>query len=130
MAKNSEPNRSAARLIDEIERSRRRVSRNLTNLRDELDLPEKLRRSFRRQPAVWIVGAVTLGLILTAISGRKKKVHVDAKRGARSRSRLLETGFLLGALKVAATVVKPVIVPFLQQKVREFSRHGPATSGR
>jgi hypothetical protein len=130
MAKNSEPNRSAARLIDEIERSRQRVSRNLTNLRDELDLPEKLRRSFRRQPAVWIVGAVTLGLILTVISGRKKKVHVDAKRGARSRSRLLETGFLLGALKVAATVVKPVIVPFLQQKVREFSQHGPATSGR
>jgi hypothetical protein len=130
MAKNSEPNRSAAGLIDEIQRSRQRVSRNLTNLRDELDLPEKLRRSFRRQPAVWIVGAVTLGLILTAISGRKKKVHVDAKRGARSRSRLLETGFLLGALKVAATVVKPVIVPFLQQKVREFSQHGPATSGR
>jgi hypothetical protein len=130
MAKNSEPNRSAARLIDEIERSRQRVSRNLTNLRDELDLPEKLRRSFRRQPAVWIVGAVTLGLILTAISGRKKKVHVDAKRGARSRSRLLETGFLLGALKVAAAVVKPAIVPFLQQKVREFSQHGPATSGR
>jgi len=117
MAKNSQHNKSATELIDEIERSRQRVTRNLASLRDELDLPRKIRRSFRRQPAVWIVAAVALGLALTAISTRKKKVYV----GARSKKQLLEAGFLLGALKIAATVFKPVIVPFLQQKVSEFS---------
>src|ERR1700730_6107294 len=117
MAKKSQHNKSATELIDEIERSRQRVTRNLASLRDELDLPRKIRRSFRRQPAVWIVAAVALGLALTAISTRKKKVYV----GARSKKQLLEAGFLLGALKIAATVFKPVIVPFLQQKVSEFS---------
>lgn len=121
MAKDSELNRSTAELIGEIERSRQRVSRNLATLRDELNLPKKLARSFRRQPAVWIVAAVTIGLVLSAISTRKKKVQLNAKGGARSKNQLLEAGFLLGALKIAATVFKPVIVPFLQQKVREFS---------
>jgi len=130
MAKNSEHNKSAAELIDEIERSRQRVSRNLASMRDELDLPKKIQRSFRRQPAGWMFAAITLGLVLSAISTRKKKVHVDVKKGARSKNQLLEAGFLLGALKVAATVFKPVIVPFLQQKVREFSRRGRTTDSR
>jgi hypothetical protein len=126
MAKNSQHNKSATELIDEIERSRQRVTRNLASLRDELDLLRKIRRSFRRQPAVWIVAAVALGLALTAISTRKKKVYV----GARSKKQLLEAGFLLGALKIAATVFKPVIVPFLQQKVSEFSGRSRTASKR
>ena len=130
MAKNSEHNKSAAELIDEIERSRQRVSRNLASMRDELNLPRKIQRSFRRQPAVWMFAAITLGLVLSAISTRKKKVHVDVKKGAGPKNQLLEAGFLLGALKVAATVFKPVIVPFLQQKVREFSGRARRTESR
>ena len=130
MAKNSQHNKSATELTDEIERSRQRVTRNLASLRDELDLPTKIRRSFRRQPAVWIVAAVAFGLVLTAISTRKKRAYVGAKGGARSKKQLLEAGFLLGALKIAATVFKPVIVPFLQQKVSEFSGRSRAASKR
>jgi len=130
MAKNSQHNKSATELIDEIEHSRQRVTRNLASLRDELDLPRKIRRSFRRQPAVWIVAAMALGLALTAISTRKKKVYIGAKGGAKSKNQLLEAGFLLGALKIAATVFKPVIVPFLQQKVSEFSGRSRAASKR
>jgi uncharacterized membrane protein len=130
MVKNSKHNKSAAELIDEIERSRYRVSRNLANMRDELDLPKKIQRSFRRQPAVWMFAAITLGLVLSAISTRKKKVDVDVKKGTKPKNQLLEAGFFLGALKVAATVFKPVIVPFLQQKVREFSGRGRTKDSR
>jgi hypothetical protein len=121
MAKNSEHNRSAAELAGEIERSRLRVSRNLTNLREELDFPAKIRRSFRRQPVGWILAAVTIGLVLSAISTRRKNIRVQPKQRPRSTDRLFEAGFLLGTLKLAATVLKPIIVPFLQEKVRKFS---------
>jgi hypothetical protein len=130
MDKNSQHNKSATELIDEIQHSRQRVTRNLASLRDELDLPRKIRRSFRRQPAVWIFAAVAFGLALTAISTRKKRAYVGAKGGARSKKQLLEASFLLGALKIAATVFKPVIVPFLQQKVSEFSGRSRAVSKR
>jgi hypothetical protein len=124
MAKNSEHNKSAAELTEEIERSRQRLGRNFTRLRDELDIPKRLRKSFNRQPAVWIATAVVLGLVLTAISTRKKTIQIDTKKGRRSKNQLLEAGFLLGTLKVAATLFKPVIVPFLQEKVRQFSGRG------
>ena len=128
MAKNSEHNKSAAELTGEIERSRQRLARNLTRLREELDFPRKLRKSFNRQPAVWIVAAVVLGLVLTAVSTRKKTIQIGTKKGKKSKNQLLEAGFLLGTLKVAATLFKPVIVPFLQEKVRQFSSRG--SSGR
>jgi hypothetical protein len=130
MAKNSKYNKSTEELVDEIERSRQQIARNLAGIRDELNLPKRIQRSFRRQPAVWVVGAITLGLILSAISARRKRVSVEAKNAARSKNRMLETGFLLGILKLAATLFKPVIVPFLQRKVGEFSRRPRATESR
>jgi len=52
--------------------------------------------------------------------------HVDLKSARKSTGRLLEAGFLLGVLKIAANVLKPVIVSFLKKKVSAFasgSRH-------
>ena len=122
------PRRNNSELKEEIERSRTRVAREVRGLRYELDFPRKIRRSFRRQPVPWIAAATAVGLVLAFGRLRKKKVYVDAGSGRKSKSKLLEAGFLLGALKIAATVLKPVIVPFLQRKVSEFS--GSARRGR
>jgi len=127
MAKKSEHNKSSAELIDEIERSRQRVSRNLLGLRDKLDLPGKIRRSFRRQPAVWIVAATTLGLFFTFISRGKKKSCVDQKPGGKSKTGLLETGFVLGVLRIAAGLLKPIVVKFAARKIGDYTsgQHSP-----
>ncbi len=118
------PGRNNSELKEEIERSRTRVAREVRGLRYELDFPGKIRRSFRRHPVPWIAAATVVGLVLAFGPLRRRKVHVDAKSGGKSKSKLLEAGFLLGALKIAATVLKPVIVPFLQRKVSEFSGSG------
>jgi hypothetical protein len=121
MAKNTEHNKSPEELIDEIERSRQRLSRNLLALRDELDFPGKIRRSFRRQPAVWVAAATALGLFFTFVSRRKQKIHVDQKTGGKSKSRLLETGFVLGVLRIAAGLLKPVVVKFAVRKMGDYA---------
>jgi len=93
------------------------LSLRLNRVRQEVDFPTKIRRSVRREPVPWIIGAVAVGLIITGIVTRKKKVVVDvAKRGGKTKSALLETGFLLGALRVAATLLKPAVVKFVEQK--------------
>jgi hypothetical protein len=98
-------------------------------VREEADLPRKIRRSIRREPVPWIVGAIAVGLIITGIVTRKKKVIVDvARKGTKTKSALLETGFLLGALRVAATLLKPMIVKFVEQKFGHYAprdRSGP-----
>jgi hypothetical protein len=109
-------------LKEDLARSRQRVERELRGMRYELDFPGKIRRSFRHRPALWIAAAATAGLVITLAISRKKKVKVDTKKsGDKAKSNLLEAGFLLGVLKIAATMLKPVIVPLIERKVSEFS---------
>ncbi len=116
MAKRS-GNKSDAELKTQIARSRDDLSVRLNRVREEADFSKKIRRSVRREPVPWIIGAVAVGLIITGIVTRNKRVVVDvARRGGKTKSALLETGFLLGALRVAATLLKPMVVKFVEQK--------------
>lgn len=123
MAKKSRNRKSAADLKQQIARSREDVERRLSRVREEADIPRKIRRSMRREPVPWIVGAIAVGLLLTAIATRKKKVVVDAKRGSKSKG-FLEAGFLLGALRVAASLFKPMIVKFVEEKFGHYAARG------
>jgi len=96
----------------------------VNRVREELDLPRKIRRSVRREPVPWIVGAIAVGLLLTAVVTRKKKVYVDAKGGTKSKHALLEAGFILGALRIAAGLLKPVVVNFVEKKLGSYRSRG------
>src|SRR5579864_7773443 len=128
MAKKS-GNKSAAEIKGEIARSREDLALRLNRVRDEVDLPKKIRRSVRRKPVPWIVGAIAVGLIITGIVTRNKKVIVDAtRRGAKAKGSLLEAGFVLGALRIAAGLLKPFVVKFIEEKFghyRSRDRSGP-----
>ena len=123
MAKKS-GNRSKAELTEEIARSREDLARRLDRVRDEIDLPKRIRRSVRREPVPWIVGAIAVGLIVTAVVTRKKKVIVDATRFGKGKKTLLEAGFVLGALRIAASLLKPVVMNFVEKKFGSYSSRG------
>ena len=126
MAKKSRNKQSQAELKQQISRSREDVTHRLSRVREEADVPRKIRRSVRREPVPWIIGAIAVGLIITGIVTRKKKVIVDvARKGTKTKSALLETGFLLGALRVAATLFKPVIVKFVEEKFGQYGSRRP-----
>ena len=127
MAKKS-GNKSDAELKEEIARSREDLALRLNRVREEVDLPRKIRRSVRREPVPWIVGAIAVGLLLMAVVTRKKKIIVDAKGGTKSKHPLLEAGFVLGALRIAASLLKPVVMNFVEKKLGSYSsrsRPGP-----
>ena len=124
MAKKS-GHKSDAELKTQIARSREDIARRLNRVREEIDLPKKIRRSVRRQPVPWIVAAIAVGLIITGIVTRKKKMIVDTSRsGAKGKSTLLEAGFVLGALRIAASLFKPVVVRFVEEKFGSYKFRG------
>ena len=129
MANEPEHDDPAEELREEIARSRELVARNLSGLRYELDFPRKIRRSFQTQTVLWLAVAAAAGLLFTVLPRRKKKVYVDPKSGRKSTGRLLEAGFVLGVLKIAANVFKPLIVSFLKKKVTTFAS-GSLRSGK
>ena len=127
MAKKS-GNRSDAELKEQIGRSREDLALRLNRVREEVDLPRKIRRSVRQEPVPWIIGAIAVGLLVTAVVTRKKKVYVDAKGAPKSKHALLEAGFVLGALRIAAGLLKPVVMNFIEKKLGS-SRGRPGPKG-
>jgi len=97
------------------------VGRDLRGLHYELDFPAKLRRSFREQTVSWITAAAAVGALIVLLPVRRKKFYIDKKSGGRSKNKLLETGFALGALKIAASLVRPVIVEFVKNRLIGFA---------
>jgi hypothetical protein len=117
-----EPRKPREQIKREIDLSRDRLARELEGLRYELDIPRKIRNSLQSQTAIWIGAAALIGVALTFLPSRKKEVYVDAKSGRPSKKHnLLEAGFLLGALKITATLLRPMVMKFVANKMRDFS---------
>jgi hypothetical protein len=121
MAEKSRGNKSIDELRAEIADSRERLGRDLCGLRHELDFPAKFRRSFREQTVSWITAAGAVGVLIALAPMRRKKIYVDAKSSRKSQKKLVETGFALAALKVVASLVRPVIVEFVKNRLTDFA---------
>ena len=121
MAEKSGRNKSIDELRAEIAGSRERVGRDLCRLRHELDFPAKFRRSFREQTVSWIAAAGAVGAVIALAPMRRKKIYVDAKSSRKSQKKLVETGFALAALKVVASLARPVIVEFVKNRLTDFA---------
>jgi hypothetical protein len=121
MAETLGRNKSIDELTAEIVSSRERVGRELRGLRHELDFPAKFRRSFREQTVSWITAAAAVGALIALAPMRKKKIYVDAKSSRKSQKKLIETGFALAALKVVASLARPVIVEFVKNRLTDFA---------
>ena len=120
MAKEPGSPRSIQQLRGEVERSRERLAHDIAGFRYELDFPLKFRKSFQRQTMFWVGAAVVIGLAAAVMPARTKKIRVPAKRRGRSTDEILGAGLALGALKVAATLLRPAITKFVSKKVSEY----------
>jgi hypothetical protein len=121
MAENSEYDKPTDELRTEIASSRERVARDLRALHYELDFPRKIRRSFREQTMAWLTAAAAVGTLIVLLPVRKKKIYVDAKTERKSGKKLVETGFALGALKIAAGLLRPVIVDLIKTRFTGYA---------
>jgi hypothetical protein len=126
MVEKSGRKKSTDELRMEIARSRERVGRGLRGLHYELDFPAKLRRSFREQTILWITAVAAVGVLIALAPMRKKKIYVDAKSGRKLKEKLLETGFVLGALNIGANLIRPAIVEFVKNRLKGTAG-GPRT---
>jgi hypothetical protein len=120
MAEKSGRNKSIDELTAEIAQSRERVTRDLRGLRYEVDFAAKFRRSFREQTISWLTTAAAVGALVALAPMRKKKIYVDAKSGRKSQKKLVETGFALAVVKIAANMIRPVVVEFLKNRLTDF----------
>ena len=131
MAEKSGQEKSLGEIKQQIAHSRDWLARDVSGLRYELDFPRKIRHSFQRQTIIWIAAAIVIGVVVAGIPARTRRIRVDAagkSKGKRQQEGILGAGLALGTLKLAATVLKPLVVSFLQKKMSGMS--GPPRPAR
>lgn len=130
MAKEPGQEKSLHELRQEIAHSRDRLARDLSGLRYELDFPLKFRKSFQRQTVVWITAAVVIGIVFAVMPARTKKIQVRARPKTKSdpKEGILGAGLALGAVKLAATLLKPAVMGFISKKMSGYAT-GAARKG-
>ncbi|MBA3830527.1 MAG: hypothetical protein H0X34_01270 [Chthoniobacterales bacterium] len=117
MAEKSESSESTAELRQKIARSREVVARDLGGLRYELDLPLKFKKAFQRHTVVWIGVALAAGLLIALLRARTHKIYLSAAgKKVRSPKGLLESGALLGLVKLGITLAQPILVSHFAKK--------------
>jgi ferric-dicitrate binding protein FerR (iron transport regulator) len=127
MAKERRPDKAIQELEQEIADSRDRLARDLTGLRYELDFPRKLRKSFQNHAGLWISAAVLTGVVLTARAIPRKKIvyttsgKAGRKNGPEQRKGLLQAGLVMGGLRFAAVLLRPVVVRFVTRKLGDYA---------
>jgi hypothetical protein len=128
MAQEPGQEKSLHKLRQEVAHSRDRLARDLSGLRYELDFPLKFRKSFQRQTVLWIAAAVVVGVVFAVMPARTKKVQVKAKAndGNETKKGILGAGLAVGALRLAATLVKPAVTQFISKKMSSYAT-GPGT---
>jgi len=101
-----------------IAASRELVARDSGGLRYELDFPLKFKKTFQRHTVVWVGAALAVGLLIALLRARTQKVYVSpfGKKVRSPNKTLLESGALLGAMKLAMTVVQPMVVSYFAKK--------------
>jgi hypothetical protein len=117
MAQKSECNKSTDELRADLARSRERVEHDLRGLHYELDFPAKLRRSFHEHTTYWLTAAAAVGVLIILLPMRKKKIYVDAESGRKTKKKLAETGFALGALNIGASLIRPALAEFVKNRL-------------
>jgi hypothetical protein len=117
MAEKSGLDETPVELQLKVARTRELVVRDASGLRYELNFPLKLKRAFQRNTVVgW--ARLGVGLLIALLKARTQKVYVGAS-GKKVRSpnkSLLQSGVLLGALKIRMTLLQPMVVKLLREK--------------
>ena len=121
MAKDPGQEKSLHELRQQVAHSRDRLARDLGGLRYELDFPLKFRKSFQRQTVAWITAAVVVGVVFAVMPARTKKLGIKAKTRSDPKEGILGAGLALGALKLAATLLKPAVTNFISKKMSGYA---------
>lgn len=118
MAEKSGSDEAPVELRQKIARSRELVVRDMGGLRYELNFPLKFKKAFQRHTVIWVGAALAVGLCLALLRARTQKVYVGVG-GKKVRSpdkTLLQSGALLGLLKLGMTLVQPMVVSYFAKK--------------
>jgi hypothetical protein len=87
-----------------------------------MDIGSHLKESFRGNKAAYIGGATFLGLILSKLPARRKKVYVE-KKGSRAIEEVEKAGIWLVAAQFLFKLAKPAVTSFISRQLTDYLKN-------
>jgi hypothetical protein len=109
-----------AELTADLARARSRIAQNFGALRSDLDLPGRLKAGIAKSPIAWIGGATLVGVLLSKLPARRRNAVIKRDGSAAKVVSAGKTGLLLGALKIAFDLSRPVLVKWVSRHVADY----------
>ena len=117
MAEKSRSSETPVELRQKIASSRELVAREMGGLRYELNFPLKLKKAFQRHTVVFVGAALALGCWWHCCArGRRRFTSAPWQKVRSPNKTLLDSGRLLGSVKLAMTLVQPMVVSYFAKK--------------
>ncbi len=115
-----------AQLVTQLARARVEFGVATSKVRDEMDVPRRVRRSVANHAFLWVGGAALAGFIIARLPRRTKKVYVDQEGKDVSPESVAKTGLFFAASKVALGLAQPILLKLAREQlvplVQEFIR--------
>lgn len=115
-------------LIVALDQARSRVTTHASGVRAHAHPGKKLRSSFSQHKLAWLGGAALLGLVLARPSKRNKKTSFAPAQDSVARS--AKAGLLIGALKLAFDLSKPLLTSWATNQLAELAKKNAARGFR
>ena len=108
-------------LAAELERARARLAQNMGALREDLDVATHVKHSLHEHKAAYLGGATVLGLLLSKLPARKKKVYVERKSKDAVKE-VEKAGIWIVLLQLLFKAFQPMLMSLVSQQVTSYLR--------
>lgn len=106
-----------AELVAQLARARAGLDRSASKVRDAVDIPRRVRRSFSNNIFLWLGGAAFVGVVISKLPRRTKKVYVDTEGKRVASAGVAKTGLLLAAAKMAFDFARPALMKLAAERL-------------
>jgi hypothetical protein len=101
----------------ELASSRQAMEAYLSALRQDLNVGDRLKRNFRRNPSAWYAGAVVFGLLLSKIPPLRRDVVIKGPKLRNDAPKEAgKAALVVTLLKFALDFAKPGLIRWFKEK--------------
>lgn len=120
-------------LTDRLDDDRQKMAIQVSELKEDYNVPRRLRRSVQKYPWPWIMGAVLVGFLFSRLPARRKEVYLWADPLQRRLSRevhppLAEKDESRATHKIWS-LIKPLISAYVGKEVYKRAKR-PSTADK
>ena len=115
------PEAQSEALKHELAASRALLRLHAESLAERMNVGRRLRENIRRQPVVWVAGAVVLGLVVVALRPRVRRVEVRTKPAFDSKG-AGKGAFFLAVGKLALDILSPTLISWARRRISPGQR--------